>query len=414
MGMQGLGRGSEVMHGNVVAAHNKAGVVGGSAAADGVFSAVFGGMVNADDEPSINNAAPGDLGEEMLASMGAADDTDDSESVQPDVAAEMLAMLGNAPIPARQVSLPTITATPDKGLAASDVSTTATSELTGSAGIEAMTVTVATVPDKNIFINNADIATAGKLASALVSSTSNKKSDFSALLASDVGEVEAVVPKDAVSEVVTPEAVKALVADASPVIAMLNAKIDADTWQGHTAKHSDEYAALNFLDTTALQAPDSRLSNDVASLQQLPRYELQSHVGSQHWATELGNKLMLLAGKESQSATLYLTPADLGPVQVRIDTDKGQDKVSVWFTAEHVDTRTALEQSLPRLRELFAAQGMSLTDAGVFGRRSGQQPASSGSKSNWSEAGVDFMGDDGRNNMVTALNVRLGMLDAYA
>jgi flagellar hook-length control protein FliK len=53
----------------------------------------------------------------------------------------------------------------------------------------------------------------------------------------------------------------------------------------------------------------------------------------------------------------------LGPVEVRIDVRDGA--TSVWFGAAHPDTRSALEQSLPRLRELFAASGLLLADAGV-------------------------------------------------
>jgi len=48
-------------------------------------------------------------------------------------------------------------------------------------------------------------------------------------------------------------------------------------------------------------------------------------------------------------------------VQIRLQ----DDKASVWFGAQHADTRSALQEALPRLRELFAASGMQLGDAGV-------------------------------------------------
>jgi len=41
------------------------------------------------------------------------------------------------------------------------------------------------------------------------------------------------------------------------------------------------------------------------------------------------------------------------------------DKASVIFGAQHADTRAALQEALPRLRELFAASGLQLLDAGV-------------------------------------------------
>jgi flagellar hook-length control protein FliK len=37
------------------------------------------------------------------------------------------------------------------------------------------------------------------------------------------------------------------------------------------------------------------------------------------------------------------------------------------FGATQTETRTALEQALPRLREMFASQGLNLSHAGVSG-----------------------------------------------
>jgi flagellar hook-length control protein FliK len=66
-----------------------------------------------------------------------------------------------------------------------------------------------------------------------------------------------------------------------------------------------------------------------------------------------------------QSASLKLSPDNLGPLEIRISI--GDDKsASVWFGAAHADTRAAIEHALPRLREMFATQGLSLGDTGVF------------------------------------------------
>jgi flagellar hook-length control protein FliK len=68
------------------------------------------------------------------------------------------------------------------------------------------------------------------------------------------------------------------------------------------------------------------------------------------------------------SASLRLSPAHLGPLEVRISVR--DNNASVWFGAEQSDTRTALQQALPRLREMFASQGLSLANAGVSGESS--------------------------------------------
>ena len=103
-----------------------------------------------------------------------------------------------------------------------------------------------------------------------------------------------------------------------------------------------------------------------ASAAQVPApqtVQVQAQVGSSTWAHELGMRLHLLAQQGVSSASLRLTPAQLGPVEVKISMH--ENAASVWFGASQADTRSALELSLPKLRELFASQGLNLTHAGV-------------------------------------------------
>jgi flagellar hook-length control protein FliK len=90
---------------------------------------------------------------------------------------------------------------------------------------------------------------------------------------------------------------------------------------------------------------------------------VSSPVGSSAWTDELGVKVTWLAHQGIESASLQLSPEHLGPLQVTISVHDGQ--ASVWFGAAQADTRTALQQSLPQLRQLFASQGLNLADAGV-------------------------------------------------
>jgi flagellar hook-length control protein FliK len=90
---------------------------------------------------------------------------------------------------------------------------------------------------------------------------------------------------------------------------------------------------------------------------------LRSPVGTHTWKEELGAQLTLMAVNGREAASLKLSPDHLGPLEIRISVQDGQ--ASVHFGATSAETRSALEQSMPRLRELFAAQGMVLADAGV-------------------------------------------------
>jgi flagellar hook-length control protein FliK len=92
------------------------------------------------------------------------------------------------------------------------------------------------------------------------------------------------------------------------------------------------------------------------------------------FAEELANRVVFLAGQRVHSAEVALTPADLGPVSVSIEV-RGHE-ASVVFGAAHATTRAALEDALPRLREMFAGSGLQLTNAqvGEHGRRDLARP----------------------------------------
>jgi flagellar hook-length control protein FliK len=133
---------------------------------------------------------------------------------------------------------------------------------------------------------------------------------------------------------------------------------------------------------------------------------VQAPVGSNAWSDEIATRLTLMAEQGKQAASLRLSPEHLGPLEVRITVS--DDQASVWFGAAHADTRAAIEQALPRLRELFEAQGMSLADAGVFREPPRDQPHS--------QASSPTLADDAAaaEESVTIARARLGLIDAYA
>jgi flagellar hook-length control protein FliK len=152
-------------------------------------------------------------------------------------------------------------------------------------------------------------------------------------------------------------------------------------------------------------------SNDVSPLRQAEAAyarPLNVPVGSAQWADEIGSRMTMMVEQGKHTASLRLSPEHLGPLEVRI-TMNG-DQASVQFGAAHVDTRNAIENALPRLREMFASQGLSLADANVSREPPRQQqnptPQSASPTST-------FGGEDGA-TVVSAAQIRLGLLDAYA
>jgi flagellar hook-length control protein FliK len=136
--------------------------------------------------------------------------------------------------------------------------------------------------------------------------------------------------------------------------------------------------------------------------------ELESPVGSSAWNDELGTQLTWMSQKGLETGSLRVTPEHLGPVEVKISVQNGD--ASVWFGATHPDTRAALEQALPRLREMFASQGMNLTDSGVSRDSPRSQTRSPASQS---ITGVSAVGSSGI-SAAAAVRMSLGLVDTYA
>lgn len=94
-------------------------------------------------------------------------------------------------------------------------------------------------------------------------------------------------------------------------------------------------------------------------------------VGSNGWGDAVADKVMWFSANKVTSAEIHLNPPDLGPLQVRVSTQ--HDQASVVFTSQHAAVRDALDQALPRLREMMGNQGMHLLDVSVGGQSPQQQ-----------------------------------------
>lgn len=81
------------------------------------------------------------------------------------------------------------------------------------------------------------------------------------------------------------------------------------------------------------------------------------------WAEGMGERVVWMANQGVHSAELKLNPANLGPIEIRIAMNDGQASVS--FSSPHQHVRDAIENALPRLRDLMQEGGLSLGDAHV-------------------------------------------------
>ncbi|MDD2700490.1 MAG: flagellar hook-length control protein FliK [Sideroxydans sp.] len=81
------------------------------------------------------------------------------------------------------------------------------------------------------------------------------------------------------------------------------------------------------------------------------------------WADDFSQKVTWMATQRTQSAELHLNPAQLGPLEVSLKLNG--DQATLQFTSAHAAVRDAIEQSIPRLRDMLADSGISLGNTTV-------------------------------------------------
>lgn len=93
------------------------------------------------------------------------------------------------------------------------------------------------------------------------------------------------------------------------------------------------------------------------------KVQVDTPVGHTKWGGELAQKVVWMATQQSQVAEIHLNPAHLGPVEVMLSIS--QDQATAQFVSSHPAVRDAIQDALPRLREMLAENGIQLGNVTV-------------------------------------------------
>ncbi len=94
-----------------------------------------------------------------------------------------------------------------------------------------------------------------------------------------------------------------------------------------------------------------------------PAHTLHQPVGSPAWSGEFGQQITWIAKQKDHTAELHLNPPQLGPLDVVLKVSG--DQASAQFSSPHAAVREAVEQAIPKLREMLADSGIMLGNATV-------------------------------------------------
>jgi len=116
-----------------------------------------------------------------------------------------------------------------------------------------------------------------------------------------------------------------------------------------------------------------------------------------NWSHGVSERVAWMVQGNFQNAEIKLNPAHLGPMEIKMSITDDQAKIT--FISAHAPVREALDQAIPRLREMLEQQGLNLTDVDVSQYSESQNDEAGESKSGSSQYAHDNADDSSSADM---------------
>lgn len=147
---------------------------------------------------------------------------------------------------------------------------------------------------------------------------------------------------------------------------------------------------------------------------------ISTPLGSSGWADDFSQKISWMSTQQNQVAELHLNPPDLGPLDVVLKVSDNQ--ATALFTSPHGAVREAVENALPKLREMLADNGIMLGNATVSDQAPRDRDAQgfmgqgSGTSAQHGDSGNAVRSEGASTGAAQAATVRRhnGMVDTFA
>lgn len=136
---------------------------------------------------------------------------------------------------------------------------------------------------------------------------------------------------------------------------------------------TNDIVPSDFAATLAAQAANhahTALRHETAA-----RTEVATPINDARWAQDFGEQIVWMAKSDQQSAQISINPPQLGPVQISLKLNG--DQASISFASPHAEVRQAIEDAMPRLREVLSGAGIDLGQSNVGAQLAQQQQGQS-------------------------------------
>jgi len=122
---------------------------------------------------------------------------------------------------------------------------------------------------------------------------------------------------------------------------------------------------------------------------------------------QVAERVQMMMSKNLKNIDIRLDPPELGRMQIRMNMNG--DAATVHFTVANQQARDVIEQSMPRLREMLAQQGVQLNDSSVQQQAGQQQRGYANAGQGQNGQGNSNQGVSGEENLEADINLDLNV-----
>ncbi|KOO14081.1 flagellar hook-length control protein FliK [Vibrio xuii] len=122
---------------------------------------------------------------------------------------------------------------------------------------------------------------------------------------------------------------------------------------------------------------------------------------------QVAERVQMMMSKNLKNIDIRLDPPELGRMQIRMNMNG--DAATVHFTVANQQARDVIEQSMPRLREMLAQQGVQLNDSSVQQQAGQQQRGYANAGQGQNGQGNSSQGVSGEENLEADINLDLNV-----
>lgn len=141
---------------------------------------------------------------------------------------------------------------------------------------------------------------------------------------------------------------------------------------------------------------------------------INTPVNQPAWGDDFSQKITWMANQRNQSAELHLNPPQLGPLDVVLKMNG--DQATAMFTSPHAAVRDAIEQAIPKLREMLADNGIMLGQTMVSDHTASNRRDNAPRKAQGRATAAEGINEGGKLQevRVTGISRHNGMVDTFA